>query len=169
MRRKNIYFILCLILFCSFLHPVEATSFYQSSAEAALSGQIFIPFSSVAHITYFDDGSERIEMQPVTISIARGERSFYKDSYYRDSSGTVLWKATLEGTFSFNGVSASCTAASCTTTSYSSAWSEQSTTAYPSGASAIGSATMVRKFLFIVVDTVSVNISMVCDKDGSVS
>lgn len=165
MKKHLSIFAICCILFCSLSIPVYA----MGNAVISQSESVITSWKVVSHITSLANGDEIVETSPVIHSISKGSTIVSKDYYYRDSSGTVLWKATLEGTFSFNGVSASCTAASCTTTSYSSAWSEQSTTAYPSGASAIGSATMVRKFLFIVVDTVSVNISMVCNKDGNIS
>ena len=144
-----------------------------SSADALQVGDIFeTPEGQWKTITAMEicpNGGFLLETRTVTRNVNRGFVTQKKDYYYGNNSGEILWKATLTGTFSYNGVSASCTSASCTTTVYNSSWSEKTNHAYPSGASAMAEVTMVQKFLFITVDTVSVNLVLICDKDGNVS
>ena len=105
----------------------------------------------IRHILTFADGSVLIETVPCKINSRSGSTTDQKTYYRMDSSNNLLWSATLTGSFTYNGVSSTCTAASCTTTIYDSAWSEKAVNAYASGSSANADVTMVRKFLFITV------------------
>ncbi len=109
-------------------------------------------------IHVFDDGSQLLEGQPVVIAQTRSSLTAQKPYYHCNSGGTVLWTATVTGTFTYNGSTSSCTNASYRTDVYASTWSEQSGTAYPSGNTAIADVVMARKLLFIVVETVPVTI-----------
>lgn len=117
----------------------------------------------------FDDGSQLLEGMPRIIQKTRGNITAQKPVYHRRSDGIVLWSATLVGTFTYNGVTSFCSIASCSTSINDSAWSEQSCSAYPSGNSAIGNVTMIRKILFIVLETVPITITLTCDKNGNLS
>lgn len=117
----------------------------------------------------FDDGSQLLEGQPIVIAQTRGGVTAQKAYHHRNSAGTILWTATVTGTFSYNGSTSSCTNASYDTQINNSSWSEQSGNAYPSGNSAIADVVMARKLLFIVVETVPVTITLTCDKNGNLS
>ena len=121
----------------------------------------------IVHI--FDDGSQLLEGQPVVTARMRSSLTAQKPYYHRNSSGTILWTATVTGTFTYNGSTSSCTSASYSTQVYNSSWSEQSGTAYPSGNTAIADVVMMRKLLFIVVETVPVTVPLTCDKNGNLS
>ena len=92
-----------------------------------------------------------------------------KEYYQSDSNGNAICKATLTGSFSYNGTSSSCTGASCNVTIYNSAWSTKSVNAYTSGNSAIADVTMERKFLFITLETLNFSIVLSCDKYGNLT
>ena len=117
----------------------------------------------------FDDGSQLLEGQPIIITQTRGSLTAQKPYYHCNSSGTVLWTVTVTGTFTYNGSTSSCTSASYGTETNSSSWSEQSGNAYPSGNSAIADVVMIRRLLFIIVDTVPVTITLTCDKNGNLT
>ena len=120
-------------------------------------------------IHMFDDGSQLLEEQPVVLAQTRDGVTAQKAYHHCNSSGTILWTATVIGTFTYNGSTSSCTNASYSTEVNAGPWSEQSGTAYPSGNSAIADVVMRRKLLFIVVETVPVTITLTCDKDGNLS
>ena len=120
-------------------------------------------------IYVFDDGSKLLAGQSVVISQTRDSKTAQKPYYHCNSSGTVLWTATVTGTFTYNGSTSYCTNASYNTQVNDSAWSEQSGSAYPSGNSAIADVVMVRKLLFIVLETVPVTTTLTCDKNGNLS
>ena len=82
-----------------------------------------------------------------------------------DSAGTALWKVTLDGTFTYTGSSATCTASSISTTIYDSSWSTGSKSASKSGNKATGSATMKKS----TVKSVPVSLSLSCSASGSLS
>lgn len=96
-----------------------------------------------------------------------GITSHYK-TFTCKYNGETLWKVTLKGYFQYNGVTATCVGSSCTATVYASSWSCSYKTSYESGNQAIGEATMVKKFLGITIDSQSVHLTLVCDKDGNV-
>jgi hypothetical protein len=121
----------------------------------------------VIHV--FDDGSQLLEGQLVVVTQKRGSLTAQKPYYHCKSNGTVLWTATVTGTFTYNGSSSSCTNASYSTETYSNSWSEQSGNAYPSGNSAIADVVMIRRLLFIIVETVPVTITLTCDKHGNLT
>lgn len=121
----------------------------------------------VIHV--FNDGSQLLEGQFVIVTQKRGSLTAQKPYYHCNSSGTVLWTATVTGTFTYNGSTSSCISASYSTQVYNSSWSEQSGTAYPSGNTAIADVVMMRKLLFIVVETVPVTVPLTCDKNGNLS
>lgn len=117
----------------------------------------------------FDDGSQLFVGMPIVTVQTRGSLTAQKPLYHRNSSGTILWTATVTGTFTYNGSTSSCISASYSTQISNNNWSEQSGTAYPSGNSAIADVVMMRKLLFIVVETVPVTITLTCDKNGNLS
>ena len=123
--------------------------------------------ATVVHV--FADGSQLLEGQPEVAVQTRSSITAQKPYYHCNSSGTVLWTATVTGTFTYNGSTSSCTNATYVTQINNTAWSEQSGSAYPSGNSAIADVVMMRKILFIVLETVPVTITLTCDKNGNLS
>lgn len=121
-------------------------------------------------ITYYDDGSYLI----VTVSTAPQSRASgttpgSASAEYYNADDVLRWVVTLTGSFTYNGSSATCTSANIDATIYESGWSCSSKSAYASGSSAIGSATMVRKVLGVQVDSVPVSLKITCDKNGALS
>ena len=101
-------------------------------------------------------------------NINRSTVSSQKETNYVDPDNVILWKVTLIGTFTYNGFTSSCTSASSYSTVYQGNWSESNNNTFASGNAAVASVTMVRKFLFITVETQVVNLTITCDKDGNV-
>ena len=120
-------------------------------------------------ITYFDDGSYIDEKISVVQSRASGTTSGTKDATYYGSGGSAEWKATLTGTFTYTGSSATCTASSISVTIYDSDWYTSSKSASKSGNSANGSVTMGKKLLGVTVSTVSKDVTLKCDANGNLS
>ena len=124
---------------------------------------------SVQNITYLENGDCLIESVPIIITEQRGSVTGHKNYYYKNSDGVVRWTATLTGSFTYNGTTASCTAASCVTSVQSGNWSETYNHAYPSGSTAQADVTMVRKVLFITVQTETIHMVITCDANGNLS
>lgn len=124
-------------------------------------------------IEYFEDGSY------MTITIAemveadrelRYEKKGYGNIIVHNKNGDELWRFTVYGTFSVNpGVSATCTAASCSYSIADNAWQNESASAYCSGNQAIGDATFIRKLLGITVESKDCHVVLTCDENGNLS
>ena len=100
---------------------------------------------------------------------ASGTKSGTKNYVFRSGSGSELWRASIRGTFTYTGSSATCTAASCTITITDTAWYEISKNASRSGATAIGDFTTGHKILGVTVKKETVNIRLTCDANGNLS
>lgn len=120
-----------------------------------------------SYITYLDDGS--YYTVTITESVARSVKAGSKSVTYSSSTGEDLWKVAVNGSFSYNGTSVTCTSASYTVTIYDSAWYKDSGSAYASGNQAIADVTMKKKLLGVVTSTRNVHLVLSCDKNGNLS
>lgn len=68
-------------------------------------------------------------------------KSGSKTKNYKNSAGAIMWSVTVNGTFTYNGTTSSCTKASHSTTAPGSAWTIKSASSTKSGYSAIANAT----------------------------
>ena len=166
MKKLLSYVLICCLVLTAF--PVRAASLSGSTVlrpgDSVMIGEDSV---IVERVTVLSDGSSVIEAVPKVVMRERGSVTYQKSNYHRDADGNLLWTATLTGAFTYNGLTSSCTDASCSTTIYDSVWHEGAVNAYPSGATAYADVTMVRKFLFITVETVHIVITITCDKDGN--
>lgn len=98
----------------------------------------------MTEVFYYEDGSyltvEAATYNPC-LSRASNTVSGKKTGTYRDSNGNVLWDFTVDGTFTYNGSTATATKATYSYNIYDSAWTLKSANAYCSGNQAIADAT----------------------------
>ena len=138
---------------------------------------VILPVSAVAaevpatetQIIYLEDGSYITVELTWQQARAANTRNATKTYTCTASNGSEQWRAVLRGTFTYNGTTASCTAASCDVTISDSAWYIVSKTAGPEGNAAVGALTMGRKILGITVSEESVDMRITCDPNGNVS
>lgn len=149
--------------------PVAAKAYAEQNVVEITNIKVDGVWKQVRVVKAFEDGSRLYEEKPAVIQTVRGGVTSQKAYHHINSSGNRLWSATVVGSFTYNGSTSSCTSASCSTTIYNGNWSEQSCSAYPSGNTATGNVTMIRKVLFIVLETVPVTITLTCDKNGNLS
>lgn len=119
------------------------------------------------YTTYFDDGSYYVTT--ITESLTRSTKSGTKTTTHYNSSGEALWKASVNGSFTYTGSSVTCTSASHSVTIYEDVWYTYSQNSYKSGNKAIANVVMKRKFLGIVVETKEANLTLTCDVNGNLS
>lgn len=123
----------------------------------------------------FDDGSYFVTALAVgdsgngMVTFASGTAKGTRTVSYYDAAGTKQWAVSLTGTFSYNGSSATCTSATISVNIINSVWKISSQSAGKSGNKAIGDAVIIRKFLGVTIDTRTIHLGIVCDKDGNVS
>lgn len=149
-------------LICGFLVCVLAVNFFIPVASAA-------QIDSTKDVIYYEDGSYLTKEILEIGSRAAGSKSGQTAYNYFDSNGTLLWKAILSGTFTYNGTNVSCTASSVSVQISDTAWYEVSKNSDISGNAATGEVTMGRKFVGITIDKVTIDMSLTCDKNGNLS
>lgn len=120
-------------------------------------------------IIRFEDGSYAVVETITSGARASGGISGSRPYTYYDSTGIAQWKVALNGSFTYNGSSATCTSASCSVTIYNSEWYTISKNASKSGNTANGSFSIGRKVLGVTVETKDVTLKLSCDKNGNLS
>lgn len=88
----------------------------------------------------------------------------------KNANNEVLYKFKINGTFSVNiGVSATCTAVSCSASDLASGWSLDSSITSKTGNTANAMGIFKKKVLLITTQTVETPISLACDANGVLS
>lgn len=151
---KKKLFACLLVLVLAFIFPINAMAASTQSAQ---------------EVIYFEDGSYITVTLSETQARASGTKSGSKTYRYYDSNEVELWRAVLNGTFTYTGSSATCTASSCNVTIYNSAWYVVSKTATKSGNKALADLTMGKKALGITISKKSVSMQLACDANGTLS
>lgn len=144
---------------------------------AMLGGIFALPVSAVSAVEasettveYFEDGSYVV----TTITeYGRGARSSTtpgsKTAHYYDGKNEEQWAATINGDFSYDGYSATCTNAYTAYAIYNSAWKLKSASAERSGNQAIGYFVFKKYVLGIPVQTIERTVVLTCSPTGALS
>ena len=91
-------------------------------------------------------------------------------SYTRyDENDVMLWKASITGSFTYDGRTASCTSSSCSVTIYDNHWYTISKTAWTDENYAKATVEMGRKLLGVTVHRETYDLSILCDRNGNLS
>ncbi|MBQ6075475.1 MAG: hypothetical protein IJK86_04895 [Lachnospiraceae bacterium] len=175
MNKKIFMILLSVFILFSSVSPVDASGSNLStigSQRITLFNPCFEDYEEInaASVMTFSDGSQLIISKATTDTFNK-ENSNVTGTKHADfaKDGILLWRVTLTASFDYNGVSATCTTANSVTQVYQGNWSESSNNTYPSGNTAVAYVTVVRKVLFIVVETQNVTLSITCDGNGHVS
>ncbi len=136
-------------------------------------------FKNEPEIIYYEDGSYVIitvteHVSPLNgftagLNVITSTKNASKTYTHYDSSGAIVWAATLSAAFTYNGTTSTCTAASCSTSIYSIAWYTVSSSTSRSGNTATANVTMGRKALGVTVQTIPIAITLSCDANGNLS
>lgn len=150
-------FLLTVILLLNFCLPVMANS-----------------TSEIEVVEVFDDGSyieSSITDENTLIELFSSNRTKSGDKTYtyKSKSGKVSWSITVRGTFTYNGISAKCTASSVSTTCPSSNWKMSDKDASKSGATAKATASFKYYTDDKYVKTVNKIVKLTCSKSGKLS
>lgn len=89
-----------------------------------------------------------------------------KTTYYKSSSGSVMWYVKVIGTFKYGGGTATCTKSSVKAVSKDPAWTVHDKAASKSGNTATAKATGKKHFQGMVVDTVRKAVTLSCSPSG---
>ncbi len=127
-------------------------------------------------VDVYSDGSygvttitESVAVSTVSTNAPRATKPGSISYSHYDASNVLLWKVTLNATFTYNGTTATCTSATPSYTVYGSAWKVTKSTASHSGNTATGSFTAKRYTLGIPVETVNKTLTLTCSPSGVLS
>lgn len=100
---------------------------------------------------------------------ARSSKTAKKTQSHYSTDDVLEWKVVLQGTFTYNGTTSSCTNASHTITIYNNSWFTYSQNSYASGNKAIANVVMKLRVLGVIASTNNVHLQLSCDKNGNIS
>lgn len=120
-------------------------------------------------IIYFDDGSYIVTIITESPSRATKTKSGTKTLSHYNDDNEKLWDATLKGTFTYTGSSATCTNSTISYNIYNNNWKITSATASKSSNKAIGDIIAKRYVLGIPTKTVEQTITLSCSASGTLS
>lgn len=125
--------------------------------------------NSSTEIVYMDDGSYYVIVIEESRTRATYSKTGSKHYTYYSSENVAQWKVTLTGTYTYNGSTSSCTAASASATIYKSTWSVASKSATRSGSTATGNFVIKLSLLLGQSTNVPVTLTLACDKNGNLT
>lgn len=135
--KKIISTLLVVILICSFfVFPANAIEIESEYA------------GTITDIEYLDNGDYIIEYLDDGVIIIPGDATTTtvtktKTKNYYNSAGNVMWQIKVQGTFTYNGSTSTCTSAAHQATAYGSTWTIASASHSKSGNKATATATAV--------------------------
>lgn len=120
---------------------------------------------------FFEDGSYAvIVIQKETPLLAKsGSVTETKTYKYYDNNHSLDWTASITASFTYNGVTASCTSVSKSTTIYDTSWKCTASSCSKSGATATGSFTFKYYLLGVPVKTINKTLTLTCDPNGNIT
>mgnify|MGYP000811369877 CR=1 FL=1 len=126
--------------------------------------------TSETTVEYFEDGSYIVTTITETGRGARSStKSGSKSTHYYNSKDEEQWVATIHGTFSYDGYSATCTGAYTSHTIYNSAWKLKSSSSEKSGNQAIGHFVFKYYLLGVPINTIEKTVVLTCSPNGVLS
>ena len=154
--KKLITILLAIILICcsAFSFPASATEVTEKTQTT---------------IQYLDNG-DYIEttITCYETNSRAATKSGSKTSNYKNSDGEIMWSVTVNGTFTYNGTTSSCTSVSRSTTAPGESWSIKSSSCSKSGNCASATATATHK-AFLVSKDYTLTVNLYCSPYGILS
>lgn len=141
----------------------------------------FLAFShSVLNASAFEANPTRIELENgyhletvITINPTQARssiRSGTKTATYKDINGKALWSITVNGKFTYNGKSATCTSSTYSKANYSTSWKLSNAKASKTGATASASITAKQYHQNgSLLRTINKTVKLTCSPNGSLS
>lgn len=130
----------------------------------------FATQESSDYIEYLDDGSYLVvSIESGGISRITNTKTAKKTITHKDSDGEILWSATLKGSFSYDGSSATCTSSNITYSIADETWKLISANATKSENKALADIVVRKYALGIPFKTIEKTITIACSANGTIS
>ena len=158
---KKIYPIILMLLVLTFLFsvPVYASEGSEPGPAGAVVDIEYLENGDYI-VTVIEDGEIIIPSDATATTVTKT-----KTSNYYNSSGTRLWNVKVQGTFTYNGTTSTCTKASHQATSYASTWEIISASHSKSGNHATATAT-ARHHLYPGYNDYTRSVTLTCSPTG---
>ena len=153
MKKKFFIFLIALFFLVSF--PVNATERGFASKQE--------------EVIYLENGNYITVTLSEIATRAANTKTGSKTYRYYSSNDEELWRAVLSGTFTYDGISSRCTAATCNVSISDADWYVVTKSATKSGNVATANVEMGLKWLGITVNKESVTIKLSCSSTGVLS
>ena len=156
MKKLFAFLLIVTLVTCSVfcVNATETTSKTETTIEYLNNGHYIETI-----IVYCDDDSDNTRV---------ATKSGYKTSNYKDENGVTMWSVTVNGTFTYNGTTSSCTSVSRSTTAPGANWSIKSSSCSKSGNCATATATATHKGVLLSKDY-SMTVNLYCSPYGILS
>ncbi len=165
--KRNLISVLFLLVIC-FNIFIQANA-YSDAIESTI-------ISDGSKVILYEDGTSLTITAPrIIATMSTPSKSLQTitaqiDTTFADSNGETEWIYTLTCTFSYEyGVSSVCTNASYTQTIYKGNWTFSNGATSISGNRGNGTGLFEKKFLFITVQSINVQLTLACDIYGNVT
>ena len=122
-----------------------------------------------SEIIPLEDGSYILVELSEGSNVTRATTTRSKTYTRYNGADEIQWRASLSGTFTYDGRTADCTSCNCSVVIYNDIWYEISRTSWADENIAKATLEMGEKFLGVTVNRETHNISLVCDRYGNVS
>jgi len=122
-----------------------------------------------SEIEYLPEGGYIETVITESAQRASGTKTGSKVKRHVDGDGIEQWTILLQGTFSYNGTTATCTNAVCNVTVSVGNWYVVSKSASKHDAVAVANVTMGQKMLGITISKPKYSLTLTCDKNGNLS
>ena len=120
-------------------------------------------------IEKYDNGDYAVITITINENDNRGTVSGSKTYTYKNSSNVAVWDYTINGTFTYNGTSSSCTSVSDEYSIHTSHWYNDGHSCWRSGNTAHGNVTMKYILFDVVINTITKNLTLSCSPSGDLS
>lgn len=121
-------------------------------------------------IYYLDDGSYIVTtITETSVSRSSNTKTGSKKMEHYSTNDELLWDATIIGTFTYNGTSATCSFSNIDYNIFNSNWKITSATATKNSNKAIGNITAKRYLLGVSIESIDRAITLTCSATGVLS
>ena len=128
-----------------------------------------LALEETSNVTYYENGYYFETSITALNSEARSAKEGSKTVYCKDSSGKTLWTVTVNGRFTYNGSTSSCTAATISTSVKDANWKITNKSSSKTGNTAKATATAICYLNGNPINSQTKTVTLKCNANGKLS